>query len=132
MTDIILVDDDEAMRSFLQTALTRAGHRVTSFGDGLSAYNHLAIPEQPADLLLTDIVMPGMDGIELSQRALDLRPGIRIMYITGFGTVSRNTLPDRAQDAQVMAKPLHLSQLVSEVNRQLGITEKQLPDTPAL
>ena len=125
MAHILLVDDDDGMRGFLRTALERAGHTVTALPDGLAAHAHLTVPENPVDLLLTDIVMPGMDGIELSERALIARPGLRVMYITGFGTVSRGALPDGAQDAQVLAKPLHLSHLVAEVNKQLDIAKPQ-------
>jgi two-component system cell cycle response regulator CpdR len=120
MAHILLVDDDDGMRGFLKTALERAGHTITACADGLAAHNALTQADTPAiDLLLTDIVMPGMDGIELSQHALALKPDTRVMYITGFGTVSRGALPDGAQDAQVLSKPLHLSHLVAEVDRLL-------------
>lgn len=120
MAHILLAEDDHAMRQFLSAALERAGHQVSAFGDGLAAYTYFQGVVGDVDLLLTDIVMPGMDGIELSQRALTDQPSLRIMYITGFGTVSRETLPNGAANAQIMAKPLHLSQLVSEVEKLLA------------
>lgn len=120
MAHILLAEDDQAMRMFLTTSLERAGHQVVAFADGLAAYLYLQGNDVPVDLLLTDIVMPGMDGIELSERALALRRSLKIMYITGFGTVSRETLPDGARDAQILAKPLHLGQLIAEVEKRLA------------
>jgi CheY-like chemotaxis protein len=65
---ILLAEDDNDMRRFLVKALQNAGYEVTSFDNGLSAYNRLR--EEPFELLLTDIVMPEMDGIELARRSI--------------------------------------------------------------
>ena len=67
MAHILLAEDDESLRKFLAAALVKAGHAVTDFGDGSEAYE--CIKGFTFDLLLTDIVMPGMDGIELAKRA---------------------------------------------------------------
>ena len=72
---ILLAEDDNDMRRFLVKALQNAGYSVASFDNGLSAYNRLR--EEPFELLLTDIVMPEMDGIELARRATELDPEIR-------------------------------------------------------
>jgi two-component system, cell cycle response regulator CpdR len=117
---ILLADDDDAMRTFLTTSLERAGHQVAAFADGLAAFLYMQENDIPVDLLLTDIVMPGMDGIELSERALGLRQNLKVMYITGFGTVSRDKLPGAAKDAQILAKPLHLGHLIAEVEKRLA------------
>jgi CheY-like chemotaxis protein len=74
---ILLAEDDNDMRRFLVKALQNAGYDVTSFDNGLSAYNRLR--EEPFELLLTDIVMPEMDGIELARRATELDPEIKVM-----------------------------------------------------
>ena len=60
-----------------------------SYDNGLSAYQRLR--EEPFELLLTDIVMPEMDGIELARRAAELDPDIKIMFITGFAAVALNS-----------------------------------------
>ena len=62
---ILLAEDDEDMRRFLVKALAKAGYDVVSFSNGLEAYERLR--EEPFTLLLTDIVMPEMDGIELAR-----------------------------------------------------------------
>ena len=72
MTKILLAEDDNDMRRFLAKALERAGYEVVAFDNGGSAYERLR--EEPFSLLLTDIVMPEMDGIELARRATELDP----------------------------------------------------------
>jgi len=67
MSKILLAEDDNDMRRFLVRALQGAGFEVVSFDNGMSAYQRLR--EEPFELLLTDIVMPEMDGIELARRA---------------------------------------------------------------
>jgi len=86
---ILLAEDDESMRGFLQRALAKAGYEVIAFANGKDAHERLQ--EEPFSLLLTDIVMPQMDGIELARRASELDPQIKIMFITGFAAVTLNT-----------------------------------------
>ena len=118
MAKIILAEDDSDMRRFLVKALQSAGYDVISFDNGLSAYQRLR--EEPFELLLTDIVMPEMDGIELARRASELDPDIKIMFITGFAAVALNSDSDAPKNAKVLSKPVHLRELVNEVNKMLA------------
>ena len=70
MARILLAEDDENLRFFLARALRRAGHEVSDHGDGESALGFMN--EHAVDLLLADVVMPGLDGIELARRANDM------------------------------------------------------------
>lgn len=120
MAKILIAEDDESMRHFLRMALGRAGHEVEACRDGMEAMAVLAAPEADFDLLLADIVMPGMDGIELSQKAVAVRPGLKVMFITGFAAVAlgqRNPEHDRAN---VLSKPFHLKELVDQVESLLA------------
>jgi two-component system cell cycle response regulator CpdR len=72
------------------------------------------------DLLLTDIVMPEMDGIELAQKASHIDPAIRVMFITGFAAVALNPDSKAPKDAKVLSKPFHLRELVQEVEKLLA------------
>src|SRR5271155_5241509 len=116
-TKILLAEDDNDMRRFLVKALQNAGYDVTSFDNGLSAYNRLR--EEPFELLLTDIVMPEMDGIELARRATELDPEMKVMFITGFAAVALNPANPAPKDARILSKPFHLRDLVNEVERLL-------------
>ena len=117
LTRILLAEDDESMRGFLTRALERAGHQVVAMGNGEEAFGRLQ--DEPFDLLLTDIVMPVMDGIELARRASDLDPQLKIMFITGFAAVTLESDPAAMQDARVLSKPFHLRDLVEQVEQVL-------------
>ena len=114
---ILLAEDDNDMRRFLERALEQAGYRVVSFDNGLAAYNRLR--EEPFELLLTDIVMPEMDGIELARRATELDTDIKVMFITGFAAVALNPDSNAPRDAKILSKPFHLRDLVNEVQKLL-------------
>ena len=117
MTRILLAEDDNDMRRFLAKALQNAGYDVVAFDNGLSAYER--IREEPFNLLLTDIVMPEMDGIELARRATELDPDLKVMFITGFAAVALNPDSRAPRDAKVLSKPFHLRDLVNEVEKML-------------
>ncbi len=117
MAKILLAEDDESMRRFLATALEKAGHEVQSFAQGDEAFDCLTTTGTSFDLLLTDIVMPVMDGIELARKAAELAPGMKIMFITGFAAVALNPKSNAPKEAKVLSKPFHLRDLVSEVER---------------
>jgi two-component system cell cycle response regulator CpdR len=118
MARILLAEDDNDLRRFLVKALEKAGHQVTAFGEGASAYEE--IKQAAFDLLLTDIVMPEMDGIELARRAAELDPALKIMFITGFAAVALNPDSKAPKEAKVLSKPFHLRDLVDEVNRLMA------------
>ncbi|NKX16418.1 response regulator [Ochrobactrum pseudogrignonense] len=115
MKRILLAEDDNDMRRFLVKALEKAGYHVTHFDNGASAYERLR--EEPFSLLLTDIVMPEMDGIELARRATEIDPDLKIMFITGFAAVALNPDSDAPRDAKVLSKPFHLRDLVNEIEK---------------
>ena len=118
VTRILLAEDDESMRGFLVRALEKAGHDVIAFANGEEAYERLKT--EPFTLLLTDIVMPKMDGIELARRASELDLDLKIMFITGFAAVILNNDIAAPKDARVLSKPFHLKDLVREVDRLLA------------
>ena len=115
---ILLAEDDNDMRRFLVKALENAGFEVSSFDNGLSAYKRLR--EEPFEMLLTDIVMPEMDGIELARRATEIDPDLKVMFITGFAAVALNAGGQAPKNAKVLSKPVHLRELVNEVNKMLA------------
>jgi two-component system cell cycle response regulator CpdR len=117
MARILLAEDDGSMRAFLARALRKAGHEVFAVGEGRAALAVLA--ESKFDLLLADIVMPEMDGIELARRAVSVNARLKVMFITGFAAVALNN-PDAARmEAKVLSKPFHLKDIVEEVGRVL-------------
>ncbi|WP_136161480.1 cell cycle two-component system response regulator CpdR [Sphingomonas flavalba] len=118
MIRILLAEDDEVMRQYLTRALEKAGYAVTAVDRGTAALP-LLMPNA-FDLLLTDIVMPEMDGIELAQRAGQQAPGMRVMFITGFAAVTLRA-GKAVPQAKVLSKPFHLRELVTEIDRMFDI-----------
>ena len=102
------------MRAYLERALTNAGYAVTSVDRGTDALPLLE--SEHFDLLLSDIVMPEMDGIELAQRCAEVSPQTKVMFITGFAAVSLRASREQPH-AKVLSKPFHLRDLVLEVER---------------
>jgi two-component system cell cycle response regulator CpdR len=117
MPRILLAEDDDSLRGFLARALERAGYEVTACADGDEASTHL---DESWDLLLTDIVMPGVDGIEVARQAAAKHPGLRIMFITGFAAVALAAGDAALPGAKVLSKPIHLREIVSEVERMMA------------
>ncbi|MDZ4762492.1 MAG: response regulator [Alphaproteobacteria bacterium] len=118
MAKILLAEDDDSLRGFLVNALKRAGHLVKDFDEGRTALR--ALEREVFDLLLTDIVMPGLDGIELARRGAELDPAMKIVFITGFAGVSLAAGGPAPAGAKVLSKPFHLRELVDEVERVMA------------
>ncbi|MBL8656909.1 MAG: response regulator [Altererythrobacter sp.] len=114
---ILLAEDDVAMRTYLERALCNAGFVVDSVDRGTAALPLLRTTDY--DLLLSDIVMPEMDGIELAQKCNEISPQTKVMFITGFAAVTLKASREQPQ-AKVLSKPFHLKDLVLEVERLLG------------
>jgi two-component system, cell cycle response regulator CpdR len=114
MIKILLAEDDTVMREYLTRALERSGYAVVAVDRGTAALPLLR--SERFDLLLTDIVMPEMDGIELAQRASEIAPDTRVMFITGFAAVTLKA-GKAMPKARVLSKPFHLRDLVLEVDR---------------
>ena len=118
MTRILLAEDDDSLRAFLGRALERAGYEVTPCADGEAALAALAA--ERFDLLLTDIVMPGADGIEVARVGAARDKDMRIMFITGFAAVALAAGSQAPTGAKVLAKPVHLREIVAEVERMIA------------
>jgi two-component system cell cycle response regulator CpdR len=120
MAHILLAEDDVSMSGFLTLALEKAGHEVTVAHNGLDALKAVQDDTKKFDLLLADIVMPGMDGIELSQKATKLRPDLKVMFITGFAAVAMGSKDIDQNKAKILSKPFHLNDLVEQVQTLLA------------
>jgi len=117
MARILLTEDDNALRHFLARSLENAGHEVLAFGDGEDALP--ALGAGPFDILITDIVMPRLGGLELAQRAKEIRPHLPVIYITGFAAIASDTDTEDRDFSQLLSKPFHLNSLVEAVDRAL-------------
>jgi signal transduction histidine kinase/CheY-like chemotaxis protein len=114
---ILLVDDDAEVRSTLTDLLAGDGHRCREVAGGEEALEWLR--RERFDLLLLDFAMPGMNGAELAAEALELRPDLKMLFITGFAD---SEAIDRAVDgrAKVLKKPVSSAQLAAAIREMLG------------
>ena len=99
------------------TGVPLTAERLQAQAGDAAAYERLR--EEPFSLLLTDIVMPEMDGIELARRATEIDPDLKVMFITGFAAVALNPDSNAPKDAKILSKPFHLRDLVNEVEKML-------------
>jgi two-component system, cell cycle response regulator CpdR len=115
---ILIVDDEPGILEVTAEALADSGYELLLAGDSQSALALLR--DHEVDLLLTDIVMPGMDGIELAKRAAERNGALKIMFITGFAAVALHPASGAPKQAKVLSKPFHLREIVVEVDRMLA------------
>jgi CheY-like chemotaxis protein len=114
---ILLAEDDEAVREFVKRALAHYGHSVTAVGDGGSAL--AALEDAAYDLLLTDIVMPGLNGRELADQLHHRQSGLRVLFMTGY---SRDAIVHQGRlDAGVLLlqKPVTQALLAAKIREIL-------------
>ncbi|HWR83286.1 MAG TPA: response regulator [Candidatus Deferrimicrobium sp.] len=107
--NILVVDDDEQIREVLTDMLTIEGHRVSACPDGYAALK--ALSEQPFDLLITDLGMPGLSGIELAGQVHTMLPHMQIAMITGWGTQLSRQEVLACGIKSVLSKPFHLKEI---------------------
>ena len=115
MASILVAEDDQAVRDFVSRALAYYGHSVTTVADGSAALAALA--ERQYDLMLTDIVMPGMDGIALATQATKDIPGMAVLMMTGFA--SEGTRAQAHPVDRVISKPFSLKETCTAVEEAL-------------
>jgi PAS domain S-box-containing protein len=113
---ILVVDDDPAVRDVTVQMLRQIGYGVTEADSGQAALDALARGEV-YDLLLIDVAMPGLSGIETVRRARQRWPGLRVLYVTGYADFAG--AEQRTGDDPLIKKPFRLAELRSEVRRAL-------------
>lgn len=118
MARILVVDDEPDVRMYVERALRADGHDVVSSFDGFTALGILR--EQPFDLLLTDIAMPGMDGITLSLQAERDYPHMKILLMTGYAHERQRAHNLDALVHEVMSKPFDIETLRQRVKAMVS------------
>ncbi len=115
---IVVVDDETSIMQLCVKVLEISGHRVTGFTRGEDVLSTLSA--EPADLLVVDYKMPGLNGFEVIRRARALRPGLRVVMITGHGT--RDVMGEAAQVGVdgLLLKPFTPTELSAKVTTVLG------------
>jgi CheY-like chemotaxis protein len=118
MAHILLAEDEQAVRLFVQRALALNGHEVTAVDDGTQALE--ALLHQRFDLLITDIVMPGLDGIALALKVAKERPELSVLLMTGYAAERQRAHNVKALIHRVISKPFTLKEICEAVDSVLG------------
>jgi response regulator RpfG family c-di-GMP phosphodiesterase len=111
---VLVVDDDISLRSMIVEALHTSGITVMEAGNGIEALNILR--ERACDLIISDVKMPGMSGIDLLSRVMEFNPSIHMILITGFPTLDLSVSAIKTGAVDFLAKPFDIEELVHKVH----------------
>ena len=119
---VLLVDDDEALRRLLSTVLTKEGFHVIEAADGAQALELAAAYADTIDLLLTDVIMPNVNGPALAARLVQDRPGTAVLFISGYA--ERKLLLGKHPESILLQKPFTPDALIAAARRVLASKER--------
>ena len=114
---ILLAEDEPLLRELGETILTQAGYKVLTAPDSEAIKSLLAEYSGTIDLLLTDVIMPGISGPELVRLVRQSRPNIKVLYMSGYAD---DEIEDLDQDAGFLQKPFTPSELTAKIAEVLG------------
>jgi two-component system cell cycle sensor histidine kinase/response regulator CckA len=117
---VLVAEDEAGVRGPVRRMLLAHGFSVIEAADGEQALAAAASHQGPIDLLLTDVVMPGMGGAELARRLRQARPGLRILFMTGYSTEAVATHGVIAPGTTLLQKPFTVDELVGRVREALA------------
>ncbi len=123
MARILVAEDEPSVRDFIRRALTGAGHEIEVAADGsdaLAALSRAKSAGEPHDLLLTDILMPVMDGISLALSAARDQPSLPIVLMTGYSDQRERAYGLEAIIRDILLKPFTLAELVARIDAVLA------------
>jgi two-component system cell cycle response regulator CpdR len=116
---ILIVEDDESVRAFTARALQAAGHAVETAEDGADGMEKIAAAAGAYDLVLSDIRMPVMDGIEMARTAARAYPSLRILLMTGYAEQRERAAELDGVVVGVVNKPFTLPEIREHVSRAM-------------
>lgn len=120
MRKILIVEDDESVRQLAARALARLGHEIDVACDGAEGLERIVEAGGSYDLVVSDIRMPMMDGIEMAKKAAAEFPGLKIMLVTGFADQRERAADLDGVVVDVLLKPFTLASIRDAVSTHLG------------
>ncbi len=129
---ILIVEDEEAIRFVARRVLERAGYTVLDAGSGEEALALLDAHRGPLDLVMSDVVMPGISGVELARRLRESHPALRVVLASGYSDEVIHGESDIGRELRVIGKPYSLHYLLQEIRRALDGGEPSSAPTPGV
>ena len=123
---ILIVENEQALLELTSGVLARSGYKVLSARNGIEAIGIARSFDGPINLLLTDIMMPKLNGHSLARHVGALRPGIRVIFMTGHSEVDEKPLEAVPSDSECLQKPFHRDTLIRKVRQALDLAEMQV------
>jgi two-component system cell cycle sensor histidine kinase/response regulator CckA len=117
---VMIVEDDDAVRELARLVLSRGGYEVIAFTNGAAALDKAASSRLDVDLVLTDVVMPGMSGPELVQRLRAYHPNLPVVFMSGYAEEAANRLNIDAATLNLLSKPFAPRDLLKRIDEALG------------
>jgi len=117
---VLLVEDETSVRSFAQRALKLRGYRVIEAESGEEALDILADPTLTVDIIVSDVVMPGMDGPSCVRKARETRPDVKVLFMSGYAEDGLRRDMEGLGDCGFLSKPFSLSALTMKVKETLA------------
>jgi len=114
---VLLVEDEVLVRDLARSILTRAGYSVREAANGLEALSVFAASDRAVDLLLTDVIMPGMGGVELARRLTAQNPDLQVVFISGYAGEALGTQGELAAGIHLVRKPFSPAELLAMIER---------------
>jgi two-component system cell cycle sensor histidine kinase/response regulator CckA len=125
---ILVVEDEDAVRAVAVRALRRSGYTVLEAGSGAEAIALMESHEGPFDLLLSDVVMPGVSGVTLSRQLRESFPDLRVILTSGYAQDEFGDIDLEESAIAFLPKPYALAALVAKVAAVMGADEAASPD----
>ena len=118
--NILFVEDEASVRLIAAKSLRKKGYKVIEAEDGEEAFELLEEADEPFDLMISDVVMPGMDGPTLLKKGRDMLGEARIVFISGYAEEEFSELLSEEPDVTFLPKPFTLAQLAEKVKAEIG------------
>jgi CheY-like chemotaxis protein len=129
---VLVVDDESGIRTLVQRVLMPLGYHVLTAADGLEALDFVAEHDGPIDLLITDVVMPGMGGRELVRRLSERRCCLPVLYLSGYPDSAHTDLTMSNRASSFLMKPFTPSALTRKVRDLLNQSAVRVHDVPQM
>jgi len=127
MASILIVEDEPRMRRLLEISLGEDGHSVRSVQDAETGLKNLA--REPADLVVTDLKLPGMTGLEFLQEAKRMNSALPVIVMTAYGSVETAVDAMKAGASDYVLKPFTMAEMKLVINKELDVQRMRVSVT---